>query len=178
MKRLIIFLTLAAVARADWLGTFDIDEYLGLVITTHRFSSGAAFASADVQYRIYEETNGTWSDTEAKVATAMTEDFDGVTGLHVAGIQLTAANTFEVSKSYVVVYTATVDSVAAIATDRFRIRAVPLATTSTTIDANLVSILGTALTETAGQIAAAFKKFFDIANLTKTAENVGCTCRY
>ena len=36
------------------------------------------------------------------------------------------------------------------------------------VKANLAQILGTALTETAGQIAAAFKKFFDIASPTST----------
>lgn len=40
--------------------------------------------------------------------------------------------------------------------------------TSGVVKANLAQILGTALTETAGQIAAAFKKFFDIASPTST----------
>lgn len=37
---------------------------------------------------------------------------------------------------------------------------------------NLVQILGTALTETAGQIAAAFKKFFDVATPTGTVNSL------
>ncbi len=40
--------------------------------------------------------------------------------------------------------------------------------TSGVIKANLAQILGTALTETAGQIAAAFKQFFNIASPTST----------
>lgn len=40
--------------------------------------------------------------------------------------------------------------------------------TSGVVKANLVQILGTALTETAGQIAAAFKQFFNIASPTST----------
>lgn len=40
--------------------------------------------------------------------------------------------------------------------------------TSGVVKANLAQILGTALTETVGQIAAAFKKFFDIASPTST----------
>lgn len=40
------------------------------------------------------------------------------------------------------------------------------------VNANLVSILGTALTETAGQIAAAFKKVFDVAAPVFTALSV------
>ncbi len=141
MKRFIVFLImlLAPVLQADWLGTFDINEYLGLAITTHRFSSGAAYTSADVQYRIYEETAGAWHTTEVVAAANMDEDFDGVTGLHVEGIQLTAGNGFEINKSYLVVYTATVDSVVAIATDRFRIRVDPLATTSAVADVPTVA---------------------------------------
>lgn len=41
--------------------------------------------------------------------------------------------------------------------------------TSGVVKTNLVQILGTALTETAGQIAAAFKQFFNIASPTSTA---------
>lgn len=44
--------------------------------------------------------------------------------------------------------------------------------TSGVVKANLAQILGTALTETAGQIAAAFKKFFDIASPTSTANHI------
>lgn len=41
--------------------------------------------------------------------------------------------------------------------------------TAGVVKANLAQILGTALTETAGQIAAAFKQFFNIASPTSTA---------
>lgn len=44
--------------------------------------------------------------------------------------------------------------------------------TSGVVKSNLVSILGTALTETAGQIAAAFKKFFDKASPTGTINSL------
>lgn len=44
--------------------------------------------------------------------------------------------------------------------------------TSGVVKANLAQILGTALTETAGQIAAAFKKFFDIASPTSTMNRI------
>lgn len=43
------------------------------------------------------------------------------------------------------------------------------------IDINLKAILGTALTETAGQIAAAFKKVFDVASPVFTAQSVNQT---
>lgn len=44
--------------------------------------------------------------------------------------------------------------------------------TSGVVKANLAQILGTALTETAGQIAAAFKKFFDKATPTGTINSI------
>ena len=44
--------------------------------------------------------------------------------------------------------------------------------TAGVIKANLAQILGTALTETAGQIAAAFKKFFDKATPTGTQQRL------
>lgn len=44
--------------------------------------------------------------------------------------------------------------------------------TSGVVKANLTQILGTALTETAGQIAAAFKKFFNIASPTSTMNEI------
>lgn len=47
--------------------------------------------------------------------------------------------------------------------------------TSGVIKANLAQILGTALTETAGQIAAGFKKVFDVATPVFTAQSVNQT---
>jgi len=44
--------------------------------------------------------------------------------------------------------------------------------TSGVIKANLAQILGTALTETAGQIAAGFKQFFNISSPTSTMNNI------
>lgn len=41
-----------------------------------------------------------------------------------------------------------------------------------TVNANLTQILGTALTETAGQIAAGFKKFFNVASPASTMESL------
>ena len=47
--------------------------------------------------------------------------------------------------------------------------------TAGVVKANLAQILGTALTETAGQIAAAFKKFFNVALPVATTESVNQT---
>ena len=141
MKRFIFILImmLASVVNADWLGTFNIDEYVPIHITTSQFSTGALLTTANAQYRIYEETNGTFSTTEVVGPTSLTMDFDGQTGLHVGSVQLSAANTFEVGKSYVIFVEATVDSVVAGTSHGFRIRAAPLAIAS---GVNMTSISG------------------------------------
>lgn len=46
------------------------------------------------------------------------------------------------------------------------------------VSVNLVAILGTTLTETAGQIAAAFKKFFNVAAPTAQADNLPLNTDY
>lgn len=46
------------------------------------------------------------------------------------------------------------------------------------IDSNLVAILGTTLTETAGQIAAAFKKLFNVATPTAQTDNLPLNTDY
>ncbi|HEB26580.1 MAG TPA: hypothetical protein ENI05_02220 [Porticoccus sp.] len=131
----ILIMILASVANADWLGTFDIDEYVPIHITTSQFTTGALLTTANAQYRIYEETNGTFSTTEVVGPTALTMNFDGQTGLHVGSVQLSAANTFEVGKSYVIFVEATVDSVVAGTSHGFRIRAVSLAIASVQLSA-------------------------------------------
>lgn len=100
-----------------YLGEYEINEYLDLIATTHRFSSGAAYAPTSITYRVYE--NG--SATEIITDTAMT-NFDSVTGFYYDRIQLTAALGFEVGKSYVVLIQATIDGVAAIDWRSFRVK--------------------------------------------------------
>ena len=130
MKRfaILLIMLLASIVNADWLGTFDIDDYVPIHITTSQFSTGALLTTANAQYSIFEETNGTFSVTEVVGPTALTMDFSGETGLHVGAVQLSAANTFEAGKSYVVWIEATVDSVVAGTSHGFRIRAAPIAT--------------------------------------------------
>ncbi len=209
---IILIMLLAPIVSADWLGTWDIDEYLPIHISTSQFSTGALLTTANAQYSIFEETNGTFSVTEVVGPTALTMDFSGETGLHVGSVQLSAANTFEAGKSYVVWIEATVDSVVAGTSHGFRIRAEPVAIasaqltasdniginwgdvsnpttsvglTNTTVgttsaitgltiangavDAKLTYIMDTVLTETAGQLAGSFIKFFDVAAPTATA---------
>ncbi|OHB71857.1 MAG: hypothetical protein A2W23_06310 [Planctomycetes bacterium RBG_16_43_13] len=173
-----------------YLGEYRIDDYVTLIATTHRFSSGAAYAPTAITYRVYEDA----TDVEIVADTSMT-NFDSQTGFYLDRIQCTAAIGYEVGKTYTALIKATVDSIAAITAYTWRILTPPVNVTqwlgtacatptvngvpevdithiegtahaSTSIRANLISILGTAITETAGQIAAAFKQFFDIGTPT------------
>lgn len=92
-----------------YLGEYRIDDYVDLVATTHRFSSGAAYAATSITYRVYEDG----SDVQIIADTAMTA-FDTITGLYLNHIQLTAALGFETGKTYAALIQATVDGVAAI----------------------------------------------------------------
>lgn len=125
MKRLmLLFVLLTGIVNGAWLGEFDMDDWIAIHATTSRFTTGAAFTTADAQFTIYEMLNsdGTISTTEVVTATNMTEDFDGQTGLHVGSVELSAGNGFNAGNMYIVSITATVDSVAAVSSDSFRIR--------------------------------------------------------
>src|SRR3990170_7832646 len=179
-----------------YLGEYRIDDYVTLIATTHRFSSGAAYAPTAITYRVYEDA----TDVEIVADTAMT-NFDTETGFYLDRIQCTAVLGYEVGKTYTALIKATVDSVAAITAYTWRILTPPVnvaqwlgtacatptvngvpevdlthiegtAHASTSIRANLISILGTTLTETAGQIAAAFKQFFDVGTPTGTMKAI------
>lgn len=205
-----------------YLGEYRIDDYVTLVATTHRFSSGAAYAPTSITYRVYEDA----TDVEIVADTAMT-NFDSQTGFYLDRIQCTAALGYETGKTYTALIKATVDSVAAITAYTWRVLTPPvnvtqvggtaqtagdlaamittvddlidtevaaiksdtaaiLVDTGTTLDGripaaltangnmkcSLMEILATALTETSGQIAAAFKQFFDVASPTGTMKAV------
>src|SRR5574343_436777 len=95
-----------------YLGSWKIDDYLPIPVTTHRFSSGAAYAPTSLTYSIYEDatTTGLYEDVDMTPASP----FDGVVGFYLARVQLTAAAGFEKGKNYTVLIKATVDSVSAI----------------------------------------------------------------
>ncbi|MHA1410793.1 MAG: hypothetical protein ACTSQY_10890, partial [Candidatus Odinarchaeia archaeon] len=114
---LIIFLV-AAIASAQYLGSWNIDDYLVIPATTHQFSTGAAYDASSITYRIYEDDTA----TEIITDTAMTK-FDSETGFYLDKIQLTAANGFEAGKNYTVLKKATVDGVSGISVDTFQILA-------------------------------------------------------
>lgn len=99
-----------------YLGEYKIDDYVTLVATTHRFSSGAAYAPTSITYTVYEEA----TTTEIVTATAMT-NFDAETGFYLNRIQCTTAIGYETGKTYTALIKATVDSVAAIDWRQWRV---------------------------------------------------------
>ena len=108
------------------------------------------------------------STTQSTAGVTLSVDFDGMTGSHNVKIDLSADAFYAVGTDYkVIITTGTVDAKSVVGTvlAHFSIE-------NRCQKANLVSILGTALTETAGQIAAAFKKFFNVAAPTGTVNSI------
>ena len=124
MRRfLALFLLLSTLTHAAYLGSWAVDDYITITATTHRASSGAAYAATAITLRVYEDDTA----TEIVEDAAMTA-FDSVTGLYASKIQLTAAAGFEAGKCYTALIQATVDSVTAITTHSFQIGAKTTAT--------------------------------------------------
>jgi len=115
---------LASVVHADICrDEYDLNDYLIITVSTSRFSTGAAYTAGDTAtFDVFEINAGTPNTTEITDAQAMTEDFSSNTGLVLGVIQLTAGNGYTAGRDYVVHVTATVDSVAAGASDTFYIR--------------------------------------------------------
>src|SRR3990167_6696943 len=113
-----------------YLGEYRIDDYVTLIATTHRFSSGAAYAPTAITYRVYDDATA----IEIVADTAMT-NFDTETGFYLDRIQCTAVLGYEVGKTYTALIKATVDSVAAITAYTWRILTPPV---------NVAQWLGTA----------------------------------
>ncbi len=104
-----------------YLGSFNIDDYVGIPADCHRFSSGAAYAPTALTYSIYEDATAVGLDEDVDMVVA--SPFDAIVGHYWIRRQLTAAAGFEAGKNYHVVVKATVDSVAAIMTHTFQILA-------------------------------------------------------
>lgn len=120
MKRaMLLSVCLCAVAQADYLGTFKINDYLFESVTLHRFSSGAAYdATGDVHMDVYEIGNAAQIIDDNDLT-----KFDTVTGFYGTLTQLKASTGFEAGKMYTCLISATVDGVAAIHKDTFQILA-------------------------------------------------------
>jgi hypothetical protein len=91
-------------------GTFYIDQVVTVYLTASQFSTGAALdATGSPAYRVYEQT----TDTPILTGSFSVLDNASTVGLYAVSLTLSAANGFEVGKSYAVYATATVDGVAA-----------------------------------------------------------------
>ena len=124
-----------------YLGSFGIDDYVGIPAATHRFSSGAAYAPSAITYSIYEEATDVGLDEDVDMVPA--SPFDSIVGCYWVRRQLTTAAGFEAGKNYLVVVKATVDSVAAIEMHTFQVQAaVATATALAAVDGKLDTIDG------------------------------------
>lgn len=158
-----------------YLGDFNIDDYIDIVATTHRFSSGAVYApTGNVTYTVYENANA----TQIITATAMT-NFDSETGLYFDRIQATTALGYEAGKSYMVLIKATVDGVASIDWRTFKVKATITATLDT-VKADTVEILTRIPDATAGAagglptVAAGGAKLAQTVDLT-AGQSIACS---
>lgn len=108
-------------------GPWFVDDVLTFTVVTHRFDTGALTdADAVPAYRIYEDETGTaiLTGNMAKL------DDAGTTGFYSEQITLSAANGFEVGKSYNVYVTAAVNSVTGGDQGGFKVIKKPLTATT------------------------------------------------
>lgn len=104
------------------LGTWRIDDLLTFPCNTHTPATGAATDADSVPaYRVYEDETGTpiLTGSMAKL------DDAGTTGFYSEQITLSAANGFEVGKSYTVHVSATVGGVTGTTSHTFQVEAAP-----------------------------------------------------
>lgn len=128
-----------------YLGEWQIDDVLTFTVTTHTFATGALTdADGDPAYRVYEDETGTaiLTGTMAKLDDANT------TGHYSEQITLSAANGFEVGKSYSIYITAAVSSVTGGAVRSFQVEAAPATASALTTVSGLVDDLEGRLTAT------------------------------
>jgi hypothetical protein len=103
-----------------FLGAWNIDDYLTFPANTHAAATGAATdADAVPSYRVYEDETGTaiLTGSMAKL------DDTNTTGFYSERIQLTAANGFEVGKTYTIYISAAVSSVTGTNSHTFKVEA-------------------------------------------------------
>lgn len=127
MKRLaiIIFvLSFSQAARADYLGSWKIDDAMTFTAQTSSNTGAATDADAVPAYRVYEDETGTaiLTGNMAKL------DDTNTTGFYSEQITLSAANGFESGKSYSIYISAAVSSVTGATNHNFQIEAATNAT--------------------------------------------------
>lgn len=137
---------------------------------TTRDATGLPTNPVDLAVKVYTGS-ATGSEVNTGVTLAATGNFDGIAGLNNLLIDLSSAAFYAVGADYAVVVTAgTVDGISIIGEvictfsieNRFD-------------EADLTKIHGTALTETATQLAGAFTKFFDVASPVFTCASINQT---
>lgn len=148
-----------------FLGTWQIDDVLTWTVTTHTFATGALTdADAPPDYRVYEDETGTaiLTGSMAKLDDANT------TGHYSEQVTLSAANGFEVGKSYSIYITAAVASVTGATVRSFQVEAAPAtaaalasgvtlaATTHTGAVIPNVTTVGSVTTKTGYELAASY----------------------
>lgn len=141
--------------------TDHVSGATGLTLTITAAKDGAAFAS--ITPTVTELANGWYS-------LALTTSHTGTLGDLALHITSSGADPTDVACAVVLdLPGASVSSV----TGNVGGNVVgSVASVTATVAANLTQILGTALTETSGQIAAAFKQFFNIASPTSTINTI------
>jgi len=115
-------------------GPWYIDDTLTFTVNTHTVTTGAATdADAVPSYRVYEDETGT------AILTGNTAKLDdaNTTGFYSEQLTLSAANGFEVGKSYSIYVAATVNSVAA--TQSFNFKVISTLATPTNITAGTIT---------------------------------------
>lgn len=143
MKRLVLLvslLSLCSPARADYLGSWKINDYVTFTAQTSSSTGAQTDADAVPTYDIYEDETGTPLVDSQNMAKL---DDAGTTGFYSEQVQLTAATGFEKGKSYTVRIAATVGGVTGATTHNFQIEAeVDANTVTPTVSADVVSISG------------------------------------
>jgi hypothetical protein len=109
------------------LGTRHIDDALTFYCTTTRFDTGAATdADSAPTYRVYEDE----TSTPILTGTMALLDSANTAGFYSEGITLSAANGFEIGKSYSIYITGAVNSVTGATVREFCVRKKPLTPTT------------------------------------------------
>ncbi len=120
MKRLcVLLMCLCGVVRADYLGSWDIDDYLTFCVQTSDATGADTDATGDVTYKVREDETTLWIVDGTMTAF----DDPNTTGYYSDRLQLTAASGFEAGKCYNLRVTATVDGVTGSLNHSFQIRA-------------------------------------------------------
>lgn len=136
MRSLLIALLMVNLASAQqWAPDQNIDNVLPISFNLHDAFGAASDADSAPGYRVYEQTTG----TPILTGTLSAFDASNTDGFYNGEITLTAANGFEVGKTYKLRVSATVDGVTGAAVTLFRI--VPT-TSQTVADAMLITPTG------------------------------------